>query len=68
MADDYTRLEGYNPDADLGLGCGLPTEFAKIKAGDTVVDLGAAQAMMLLLPGVLLENGVVLSVSTSLKK
>ncbi|MBC7588495.1 MAG: arsenite S-adenosylmethyltransferase, partial [Chitinophagaceae bacterium] len=28
MADDYTQLQGYNADADLGLGCGLPTEFA----------------------------------------
>jgi arsenite methyltransferase len=34
MADDYSKLEGYNPDADLGLGCCLPTEFAKIKAGE----------------------------------
>ena len=41
MADDYTNLEGYNPDADLGLGCGLPTEFAKLKEGDTVIDLGS---------------------------
>lgn len=41
MADDYTKLEGYNADADLGLGCGLPTEFAKIKMGDTVIDLGS---------------------------
>ncbi len=41
MADDYTKLEGYNPDADLGLGCGLPTEYAKMKAGDTVIDLGS---------------------------
>jgi len=41
MADDYTNLNGYVPDADLGLGCGLPTEFALIKAGDTVVDLGS---------------------------
>jgi SAM-dependent methyltransferase len=41
MADDYTQLEGYNPDADLGLGCGLPTQFAKIKNGDTVIDLGS---------------------------
>ena len=41
MADDYTKLEGYNPDADLGLGCGLPTEFAKIKEGNTVIDLGS---------------------------
>ncbi|MCZ2460750.1 MAG: arsenite methyltransferase [Chitinophagales bacterium] len=41
MADDYTKLEGYNPDADLGLGCGLPTQFAKIKKGDVVIDLGS---------------------------
>lgn len=41
MSDDYTTLQGYNPDADLGLGCGLPTEFAQIKAGDVVVDLGS---------------------------
>jgi arsenite methyltransferase len=41
MTDDYTNLEGYNPDADLGLGCGLPTQFAKIKSGDTVIDLGS---------------------------
>lgn len=41
MADDYNELEGYNPDADLGLGCGLPTQFAKIKNGDVVIDLGS---------------------------
>jgi len=41
MTDDYTQMEGYNPDADLGLGCGLPTQFAKIKKGDVVIDLGS---------------------------
>lgn len=41
FADDYSKLKGYNSDADLGLGCGLPTEFAQIKAGDVVVDLGS---------------------------
>lgn len=41
MADDYNTLQGYNPDADLGLGCGLPTQFAKIKKGDVVIDLGS---------------------------
>lgn len=41
MADDYNELDGYATDADLGLGCGLPTKFAKIKIGDTVVDLGS---------------------------
>lgn len=41
MSDDYSTLEGYNADADLGLGCGLPTQFARIKEGDFVVDLGS---------------------------
>ncbi len=41
MTDDYSDLTGYNPEADLGLGCGLPTQFAKIRKGDTVVDLGS---------------------------
>jgi SAM-dependent methyltransferase len=41
MAEDYNGIDGYNPDADLGLGCGLPTKFAKIKKGDTVIDLGS---------------------------
>lgn len=41
MADDYSNLDGYNPEADLGLGCGLPTQFAKIKKGDIVIDLGS---------------------------
>ena len=41
MTDDYTGIQGYNPDADLALGCGLPTQFAGIKAGDTVLDLGS---------------------------
>lgn len=41
MQDDYNHLDGYVADADLGLGCGLPTEFAAIKKGDDVVDLGS---------------------------
>jgi arsenite methyltransferase len=41
MTDDYTNLEGYTPEADLGLGCGLPTQFARIKKGDIVIDLGS---------------------------
>ena len=40
MSDDYSKLDGYSKDADLGLGCGLPTEFADLKVGDIVVDLG----------------------------
>lgn len=41
FADDYSGMEGYKAEADLGLGCGLPTEFAKIEPGNTVVDLGS---------------------------
>jgi SAM-dependent methyltransferase len=41
MTDDYTAVRGYNAEADLGLGCGLPTQFARIKKGDTVIDLGS---------------------------
>jgi len=41
MSDEYTALKGYHADADLGLGCGLPTEFAQMKEGDVVIDLGS---------------------------
>ncbi len=41
MKDDYTNIDGYVAEADLGLGCGLPTEFAGIKKGNTVIDLGS---------------------------
>lgn len=41
MSEDYSALQGYVPSADLSLGCGIPTQFANIKAGDTVVDLGS---------------------------
>lgn len=41
MSDEYSHLEGYSAEADLKLGCGLPTEFAKIKPGNTVIDLGS---------------------------
>lgn len=41
FSEDYSKMEGYNEDADLSLGCGIPTEFAQIKKGDTVLDLGS---------------------------
>src|SRR5215471_1724326 len=41
MAEEYSDLNGYVREADLGLGCGLPTEFAQIIEGDTVIDLGS---------------------------
>ena len=41
MTDYYSNLEGYTAEADLGLGCGLPTQFAMINKGDVVIDLGS---------------------------
>ena len=41
FSENYDKLEGYNPDADLGLGCGLPTEYAGIQPGNSVLDLGS---------------------------
>ena len=41
MSDEYDHLQGYSAEADLKLGCGLPTEFAKIQPGNTVLDLGS---------------------------
>lgn len=41
MSDDYGNIDGYKPEADLGLGCGLPTQYAGIRKGDTVLDLGS---------------------------
>lgn len=40
-SDEYSRKEGYNPDADFGLGCGIPVNFAGIQEGDSVLDLGS---------------------------
>ncbi len=41
MSEDYSSVKGYAPEADLGLGCGLPTEYAFIRPGDTVIDMGS---------------------------
>ena len=41
FSESYEGKEGYLPDADLNLGCGIPTEFAGIKAGHDVLDLGS---------------------------
>ncbi|MBX2815945.1 MAG: arsenite methyltransferase [Saprospiraceae bacterium] len=41
IGESYGSQDGYVKDADLNLGCGLPVEFAQIKEGDTVVDLGS---------------------------
>ena len=41
FSESYEKLVGYNPDADLGLGCGVPTQFAGINKGNHVLDLGS---------------------------
>jgi SAM-dependent methyltransferase len=41
LTDEYTLVDGYVAAADLNLGCGIPTQYAAIKSGDTVVDLGS---------------------------
>ncbi len=41
FSEDYRAQEGYRPDADLGLDCGIPTELADLRAGQTVLDLGS---------------------------
>ena len=41
LKDAYEKLDGHVEEADLGLGCGLPTEHAGLTPGQTVVDLGS---------------------------
>ena len=41
FSEDYSKLEGYSEDADLSLGCGIPTEFAQIEKGNAILDLGS---------------------------
>ena len=41
FSESYAGIEGHEADADFGLGCGIPTEHAKISEGDTVLDLGS---------------------------
>lgn len=62
MADEYKGMEGYNPDADLGLGCGLPTEYAKIKEGDTVIDLGSGAGNDVYVRKITGESGKVIGI------
>jgi arsenite methyltransferase len=41
IGDAYAAVDGYVAEADLSLGCGLPTRHAGIAAGDVVLDLGS---------------------------
>ena len=61
--DSYKDVPGYRPEADLGLGCGIPTELAEIEAGDTVVDLGSGAGMdAFIARRIVGENGAVIGV------
>ncbi|HXG39257.1 MAG TPA: arsenite methyltransferase [Bacteroidota bacterium] len=63
MADDYSNLDGYVPEADLGLGCGTPTDYAKIKPGETVLDLGSGAGNdVFIVRSILGETGKVIGV------
>ncbi len=42
IAAAYPTKAGYEDEANLGLGCGFPVEYARVKAGETVLDLGCA--------------------------
>jgi ubiquinone/menaquinone biosynthesis C-methylase UbiE len=41
IGDEYTGVEGHYSEADLNLGCGIPTQYADILPGDSVLDLGS---------------------------
>lgn len=41
FSEDYTGQDGYVPEADLGLGCGLPLAPLRLRPGETVLDLGS---------------------------
>ena len=41
IGDAYKDVAGHVADADLNLGCGVPTQHAALKRGETVLDLGS---------------------------
>lgn len=41
FSEDYSRMDGYVAEADLGLGCGIPTDAADLQPGHAVLDLGS---------------------------
>ena len=45
IGDAYDGVAGYVAEADLGLGCGLPTELANLRLGDVVLDLGSGAGL-----------------------
>jgi arsenite methyltransferase len=41
IGDAYQGVAGHVAEADLNLGCGVPTQHAALKRGETVLDLGS---------------------------
>ena len=41
IGDAYAGVAGHLAEADLDLGCGVPTRLAALAAGETVLDLGS---------------------------
>jgi SAM-dependent methyltransferase len=41
IGDAYAGVAGHLADADLNLGCGVPTQLAALRPGETVLDLGS---------------------------
>lgn len=42
MTDDYSAMKGYEAEADLGLGCGLPMRKSRSRPNHVAVPIVAA--------------------------
>jgi SAM-dependent methyltransferase len=45
IGDEYDGVEGYVAEADLKLGCGVPTDLADLQPGEVVLDLGSGAGL-----------------------
>jgi SAM-dependent methyltransferase len=45
IGEAYDTVDGYVAEADLQLGCGVPTDHAGLETGQTVVDLGSGAGL-----------------------
>ena len=65
MVDElaYQDTPGYQAQADLGLGCGTPVDYADLKPGEIVLDLGSGAGLDAMIAAPLVgEKGKVLGV------
>ncbi len=61
-------LKAIPKEAQLGLGCGNPTEKAKAKAGEIIADLGCGRGMDVFLSSKLVgESGLVIGIDSNYK-